>query len=231
MQLTLPSPELLEAFLNESVPPRRRRRPFEIWGVTAFDDGGFFRRHLIVEVCAGWFDTRLERASHPPVGSTGLFAWDGATLRYLNRSVMLGLRSRRIVPGTWSALEAVLRDERRAPSEADPDRLAELVAAGPLLWARYIRVVGRTVQPAAFGLLEFALNLAAFDRYRDRVVPAAISGDERVGWTLAFTALHGGSVLRVHRVHVSPDWGLSHSSNVLHRRVYAGPSPWSGGYR
>jgi hypothetical protein len=225
----VPSPSEVQHLVNAFL--RRQRLwwfrntfPLHVTRVEPFDDGGFFRRQVILSVWAegdpGW-TTHLECRSESFWESRGTFAWDGERLRYLNEHLYRGLSDRSVSPSGLIALSEVIEVEDRPLAEADPRRLVALVVEGPLYPLALVDETLLSPPPGAEPL---------YEALRDRIVPPTVFVDrsvlpgqmalnERTLRGIEFTALRD-STLAVHHVYFPVGDGMVHQQDVLTERFW-----------
>jgi len=216
--------EPLERFIKENlVKPHgfwgrlllgSQEREHEVKGITACEDGGFFRKCRVFEVSVR--GTVLEGKALPSGGSFGLFSVDRDGIRYLNRR--------------QAEVEAIFRAEDRPLEEWSPLTLARFLAATLLRQGNESDDVLTSADALAhydggrsgFGG-PYVLDDREWDRVRAEFIPPTL-GSSPDGWELTFTSVQGWmhmkGTLKRHRFRIGRDFRLSRESTALSRRIF-----------
>jgi len=187
-----------------------------ISSVEPFPSGGFFSRHRLLRVFSP--GDALETATLPNGGSFGFFAFDGKTLRCLNRNAR--------------ELEKVFRIEGRSIRDGDPDALAKVI--GESLGRRgnaghHLIRLDDLEQMETGGWLHYGgrycVDTAEFDRIKDRMHTAKIENSEAEGWVVRFSTLsgwmHNLQRVIVWRLRFWPNFEFTCEQDVLTERFFA----------
>jgi len=216
------TPDALRRGLQEITPKQNRSwlrrwvdsaaRNLTVTKIAPFADGRFFARSRVF-----WVHTRgklLEGVIPPSVGSYGLFALGPGGLRYLHHR--------------QDNLEALLREEERAPAECAPEVLASL----------FSEALGRNGNSSHY-VLESPEHLAGHDgkglgggykvdhaeweRVRASIAPPSIS-ETGPGWHLRFCTVYGWmhdkQLLSRHDYSIGRDFRVEPRIEVLSRRIF-----------
>lgn len=204
---------------------------YEVFDLRSFDDRGFFRRQklILIAVTDIFLEARIKVAHR----SSGLFAFDGKNLTYLN--------------GIDSAANVckVLRRENRSLSEAPPDMLATLFAATILrqnndrvdviqsaqdvlkLDRPNAAVVNKKMKEKGFErLYATTVDKAELEKCKAQISKPLISPQAKGGWRCSFTGLRGFMhTIRVpfalvhYEISVSPQFDISTKETVLSSKI------------
>lgn len=204
---------------------------YEIYDVRPFEDKGFFRHQqlLLIAVSDIFLEARIKQGHK----SSGLFAFDGNDLTYLN--------------GTDSAanLSQVLRRENRALTDANPEAFANLFATSILRQNNdRIDVVqsaedvqkfhrpnaakfNKKMKEKGFERLYFTtVDNAELEKYKARISKPRISHQAKGGWKCSFTGVRGFlHTVRVpfalvnYEISVSPKFDITTKETVLSNKI------------
>jgi len=179
--------------------------------VRPVDDGGFFRRHTIFRVWVrGWF---LEASMLPSLSSSGMFAFDGMSLSYLNHT-------------DPEDLQRVLALEGRPLDQADAYLLASIFAEAILRRDNHDHVVLRSpdmlVQYEKRG---YQLDQREFIRCGDQIKSPSVASDSQGGWLMSFLTLHGWmhkkETLARQEVRISAKFSIRHLEAILSGKIFS----------
>ena len=179
--------------------------------VRPVDDGGFFRRHSIFWVWVrGWF---LEASMLPDLSSSGMFAFDGMSLFYLNHT-------------DPEDLQRVLAVEGRPLDQADAYLLASIFAEAILRRDNHDHVV----LPSPDMLIQYEkrgyrLDQREFIRCVDQIKSPSVASDSQGGWLMSFLTLHGWmhkkETLARQEVRISANFSIRHQEAILSRKIFS----------
>ncbi len=223
--LIIPDRLVLEGLVAE-----RFRRPKPSWlsGLTGYDPtsdeydptieriepvdhGGFFRKHAICRLfVTGHF---LEAALLPSLSSSGMFAFDGAALYYLNH-------------GHQENLQRVLAAEGRRLEQADPYLFASILAEAVLRRDNRDHVVLRSADELVqYSGRRYKLDEQEFSRCADQIKPPNIAWDSRAGWSMTFWGLHGWmyekQTLGRQEFRILTSFAIEQQEDILSRKIFS----------
>jgi hypothetical protein len=179
--------------------------------VRPVDDGGFFRRHSIFWVWVrGWF---LEASWLPSLSSSGMFAFDGMSLSYLNHT-------------DPENLQRVLAVEGRPLDQADAYLLASIFAEAILLRDNHDHVVLRSPDMLIhYEKRGYQLDQREFIRCVDQIKSPSVASDSQGGWLMSFLTLHGWmhkkETLARQEVRISANFSIRHQEAILSRKIFS----------
>jgi hypothetical protein len=179
--------------------------------VRRVEDGGFFRRHSIF-----WVRVRgsfLEASWLPSLSSSGIFAFDGISLSYLNHTHP-------------DDLQQVLAVEGRPLDQADPYHLASLFAEAILRRDDHDHVVLRSPDMLIqYEKRRYQLDQREFIRCVEAIKSPSVASDSRGGWLMSFVTLHGWmhekETLARQEVWISANFSIRHQEAILSRKIFS----------
>ena len=148
----------------------------------------------------------------PSLSSSGMFAFDGMSLSYLNHT-------------DPEDLQRVLADEGRPLDQADAYLLASIFAEAILRRDNHDHVVLRSPDMLIQYDKRYQLDQREFIRCVDQIKSPSVASDSQGGWLMSFLTLHGWmhekETLARQGVQISANFSIRHQEAILSRKIFS----------
>ncbi len=198
---------------------------YRVVQVQDFDTARFFQRQKLLLVTVNYI--LLEAGTLPGMRSTGIFAYDGTNLTYLNG------------PDSLNNVTALLKRERRSLNEADASRLAELFSDtilrqenDKISLLQPLKEVSKSDAPDTQASkkklqrpCECGPSRAELEKYGEQITRPQLTGDAKNGWNCHFVGLRGWMYKEsrsypvvAYDIFISPTFDVTVKEKVLEKK-------------
>lgn len=168
-------------------------------------EGGFFRKHSILEITIIPGDYLAWPHLPGRHASTGLFAFDGETLYYLH--------------GDQAQLEAIFRAEARPIHQTNAYHMAYFLTKVLLGEEGHHLILSSDLDMLTHGVGDYELNFEEMKSWLGRILSPKILGDSETGWRLEFSTLSEAllkpNTITNYHFYISPDFSITIEKIIL----------------